>query len=151
MERYLVSLNRTITALSTNEIAESLRLYSFLHAIDQSLSKYSLKCKKKVLAGPWRASQKRSGSTPGFLTDKKELTEMPCYKECSFPSLLVWQMSHCQSLESSHLHLLNMDMLPLNSRSLKIMRFPPSAKPPPQGWSSLPLSQQSSAPPPPQN
>ncbi len=62
---YLVSLNRTITALSTNEIAEILRLYSCLNAIDQSASKYSLKCKKNVLPGPWRASRKRSGSAPG--------------------------------------------------------------------------------------
>ncbi|RXN26736.1 Carboxyl-terminal PDZ ligand of neuronal nitric oxide synthase [Labeo rohita] len=62
---YLVSLNRTIIALSTNEIAEILRLYSCLHAIDQSPSKYSLKCKKNVLPGPWRASRKRSGSAPG--------------------------------------------------------------------------------------
>ncbi|KAG1955491.1 hypothetical protein F2P79_008547 [Pimephales promelas] len=62
---YLVSLNRTITGLSTNEIAEILRLYQNLHPIDQSPSKYSLKCKKKILAGPWRASRKRSGSAPG--------------------------------------------------------------------------------------
>ncbi|XP_056603668.1 uncharacterized protein LOC130420406 [Triplophysa dalaica] len=62
---YLISLNRTITALSTNEIAEILRLYSCLHAIDQSPSKYSLKCKKRILPGPWRASRKRSGSAPG--------------------------------------------------------------------------------------
>lgn len=65
LAEYLVSLNRTITALSTNEIAEILRLYSNLHAIDQSPSKYSLKCKKKILPGPWRASRKRSGSAPG--------------------------------------------------------------------------------------
>lgn len=62
---YLVSLNRMITGLSTNEIAEILRLYSYLHAIDQSPSKYSLKCKKKILSGPWRASRKRNGSAPG--------------------------------------------------------------------------------------
>ncbi|KAI7800442.1 hypothetical protein IRJ41_003392 [Triplophysa rosa] len=62
---YLISLNRTITALSTNEIAEILRLYSCLHSIDQSPSKYSLKCKKKILPGHWRASRKRSGSAPG--------------------------------------------------------------------------------------
>ncbi|KAA0721279.1 hypothetical protein E1301_Tti022327 [Triplophysa tibetana] len=61
----IISLNRTITALSTNEIAEILRLYSCLHAIDQCPSKYSLKCKKKILPGPWRASQKCSGSAPG--------------------------------------------------------------------------------------
>ncbi|KAF4114422.1 hypothetical protein G5714_004645 [Onychostoma macrolepis] len=30
-----------------------------------SPSKYSLKCKKNVLPGPWRASRKRSGSAPG--------------------------------------------------------------------------------------
>ncbi|XP_016424202.1 uncharacterized protein LOC107752689, partial [Sinocyclocheilus rhinocerous] len=62
---YLVSLNRTITALSTNEIAEILRLYWCLHAIDRSPSTYSLKCKKNVLPGRWRASRKHSGSAPG--------------------------------------------------------------------------------------
>jgi len=61
-------------------------------------------------------------SFPGFSTDRKEQTGTPCYKEWSFPSLLVWQRSYCQSLESSHLHLLIMDMLPLSSRSLKIGR-----------------------------
>ncbi|RXN26739.1 hypothetical protein ROHU_005607 [Labeo rohita] len=65
MAGYLVSLNRTITALSTKEITEILRLYWSLHAVDRSPSKYALKCKKNVLPGPWRASQKRSGSAPG--------------------------------------------------------------------------------------
>lgn len=62
---YLVSLNRTITALSNSEIAEILRLYSCLDPIDKSPTKYSLKSKKNTLSGPWRASQKRSGSVPG--------------------------------------------------------------------------------------
>ncbi|XP_029980230.1 uncharacterized protein LOC115412077 [Sphaeramia orbicularis] len=62
---YLVSLNHSITALSTSEIAEIRRLYSHLHAIDQSPTTYSLKSKKKTLPGLWRASWKCSGSAPG--------------------------------------------------------------------------------------
>ncbi|XP_076577715.1 uncharacterized protein LOC143314537 [Chaetodon auriga] len=62
---YLVSLNRTITALSNSEIAEILRLYSCLDPIDKSPTKYTLKSKRKTLPGPWRASRKRSGSAPG--------------------------------------------------------------------------------------
>ncbi|TDG96380.1 hypothetical protein EPR50_G00240070 [Perca flavescens] len=62
---YLVSLNRTITALSNSEIVEILRLYSSLDPIDKSPTKYSMKSKKKTLSGPWRASRKRSGSAPG--------------------------------------------------------------------------------------
>ncbi|CAL8241287.1 unnamed protein product [Gadus morhua 'NCC'] len=62
---YLVSLNRTITALSNQEIADILRLYSSLDGIDKSPTKYSLKNKKTTLPGPWRASRKRSGSAPG--------------------------------------------------------------------------------------
>ncbi|CAB1452427.1 unnamed protein product [Pleuronectes platessa] len=62
---YLVSLNRTITALSASETDDIVRLYSSLHAMDQTLTKYSLKCKRKTLAGPWRASRKRSGSATG--------------------------------------------------------------------------------------
>ncbi|KAL7375258.1 hypothetical protein ABVT39_014421 [Epinephelus coioides] len=62
---YLVSLNRTITALSNTETAEILRLYSCLDPIDKSPTKYSLKTKNKTLPGLWRASRKRSGSAPG--------------------------------------------------------------------------------------
>ena len=65
MAGYLVSLNRTITALSNQEIADILRLYSSLDGIDKSPTKYSLKNKKTTLPGPWRASRKRSGSAPG--------------------------------------------------------------------------------------
>ena len=65
MAGYLVSLNRTITALSNSEIVEILRLYSSLDPIDKSPTKYSMKSKKKTLSGPWRASRKRSGSAPG--------------------------------------------------------------------------------------
>ncbi|XP_037643720.1 formin-like protein 5 [Sebastes umbrosus] len=65
LAEYLVNLNRTITALSTAEVAEIVRLYSSLDAMDKSPSKYTLKCKKKTLTGPWRASRKRSGSAPG--------------------------------------------------------------------------------------
>lgn len=60
-----MNLNRTITALSATETAEIVRLYSRLHKLDKSPSKYSLKSKKKTLPGPWRASRKRSGSAPG--------------------------------------------------------------------------------------
>ncbi|KAJ3582515.1 hypothetical protein NHX12_000529 [Muraenolepis orangiensis] len=62
---YLVNLNRTMTALSTAEIAEIVRLYSTLNDVDKARSKYNLKCKKSTLLGPWRASRKRSGSAPG--------------------------------------------------------------------------------------
>ncbi|KAJ8333470.1 hypothetical protein SKAU_G00414780 [Synaphobranchus kaupii] len=65
LAEYLVSLNRMITALSTAETAEIVQLYSSLHAMDQPPSKYTLKSKKKNLPGPWSASRKRSGSTPG--------------------------------------------------------------------------------------
>ncbi|KAJ3582061.1 hypothetical protein NHX12_015938, partial [Muraenolepis orangiensis] len=53
-----------MTALSTAEIAEIVRLYSTLNDVDKARSKY-LKCKKSTLLGPWRASRKRSGSAPG--------------------------------------------------------------------------------------
>nr|XP_023675259.1 uncharacterized protein LOC111847890 [Paramormyrops kingsleyae] len=65
LAKYLVNLNRTITALSTTETAEIVQLYSSLHAMDKAPSKYTLKCKKTTLPGPWRASRKRSGSAPG--------------------------------------------------------------------------------------
>ncbi|XP_056111110.1 uncharacterized protein LOC130088380 [Rhinichthys klamathensis goyatoka] len=65
LAEYLVNLNRTIAALSATETAEIVRLYSRLHEMDKSPSKYSLKSKKKTLPGPWRASRKRSGSAPG--------------------------------------------------------------------------------------
>lgn len=65
LAEYLLNLSRTITALSTTEVAEILRLYSALHAIDKRPSKYTLKSKKRTLSGPWRASRKRSGSAPG--------------------------------------------------------------------------------------
>ncbi|XP_030850896.1 uncharacterized protein LOC105441414 [Strongylocentrotus purpuratus] len=62
---YLVTLNRTITALSTTEAAEIVRLYSKLDQLDKSATKYSMKTKKKQLTGRWRAPKKRSGSAPG--------------------------------------------------------------------------------------
>ena len=65
MADYLVNLNRTITALSASETEEIVRLYTSLHTMDKSVTKYSLKCKRKTLVGPWRASRKRSGSAPG--------------------------------------------------------------------------------------
>ncbi|KAJ3581216.1 hypothetical protein NHX12_012065 [Muraenolepis orangiensis] len=54
-----------MTALSTTEIAEIVRLYSTLSDMDKAPSKYILKSKKNTLPGPWRASRKRRGSTPG--------------------------------------------------------------------------------------
>ncbi|CAB1425562.1 unnamed protein product [Pleuronectes platessa] len=33
--------------------------------MDKSVTKYTLKCKRKTLAGPCRASRKRNGSAPG--------------------------------------------------------------------------------------
>ncbi|XP_048017744.1 uncharacterized protein LOC125249485 [Megalobrama amblycephala] len=62
---YLVGLNRTITALSSQEEANIVQLYMALHAMDNVQSKYSQRVKKKTLPGPWRASRKRSGSAPG--------------------------------------------------------------------------------------
>lgn len=62
---YLVGLNRTITALSSQEEANIVQLYMALHAMDKVPSKYSQRVKKKTLPGPWRASRKRSGSAPG--------------------------------------------------------------------------------------
>ncbi|XP_023184849.1 uncharacterized protein LOC111607158 [Xiphophorus maculatus] len=65
LAEYLLSLNRTITALSTTEVENVLQLYSNLHAMDKQPAKYTLKTKKSTLPGPWRASRKRSGSAPG--------------------------------------------------------------------------------------
>ncbi|XP_057204598.1 uncharacterized protein LOC130563187 [Triplophysa rosa] len=62
---YLVGLNRTITALSSQEEANIVQLHMALHAMDKMPSKYSQRVKKKTLPGPWRASRKRSGSAPG--------------------------------------------------------------------------------------
>ncbi|KAL1265138.1 hypothetical protein QQF64_003165 [Cirrhinus molitorella] len=73
---YLVSLNRTITALSTNEIVEILRLYSFLHAIDQSPSKYSLKCKKRF----WKGLGELHGSVVAQPLVSKQLRECVALK-----------------------------------------------------------------------
>ena len=65
LAKYLVQLNRTITALSVVETDEIVRLYSKLHQMDKQPTTYSLKSKKKTLPGPWRASRKQSGSAPG--------------------------------------------------------------------------------------
>jgi len=62
---YLVGLNRTITALSSQEEDNIVKLYMALHAMDKVPSKYGQRVKKKTLPGPWRASRKRSGSAPG--------------------------------------------------------------------------------------
>ncbi|MEQ2189803.1 hypothetical protein GOODEAATRI_029126, partial [Goodea atripinnis] len=95
LAEYLLSLNRTITALSTTEVAKIMQLYSALHAMDKRPSKYTLKSKKRTLSGPWRASRKRSGSAPGqqaaerlFMThgqaaqrpDTTRITECICLK-----------------------------------------------------------------------
>ncbi len=45
---YLVCLNRTITALSSQEEADIVQLYMALHAMDKVPSKYSQKVKKKT-------------------------------------------------------------------------------------------------------
>ena len=47
-DRGAFALNRTITALSTSKIVETLRLYCCLHSTDQSPTKYSLNCLKKA-------------------------------------------------------------------------------------------------------
>ncbi|ROL44116.1 Zinc finger BED domain-containing protein 1 [Anabarilius grahami] len=62
---YLVGLNQTITALSSQEEANIVQLYMALHAMAKVPLKYSQRVKKKTLPGPWRASRKRSGSAPG--------------------------------------------------------------------------------------
>ncbi|XP_047215677.1 uncharacterized protein LOC124864806 [Girardinichthys multiradiatus] len=48
LAEYLLSLNRTITALSTTELAEIMQLYSALHAMDKRPSKYTLKSKENI-------------------------------------------------------------------------------------------------------
>ncbi|XP_054875194.1 uncharacterized protein LOC118471340 [Amphiprion ocellaris] len=65
---YLVSLNRTITALSTKEEADIVHLYTALHDMDKAPSRYSHKARKRarVSAGPWRAPRKPSTSAPGL-------------------------------------------------------------------------------------
>ncbi|KAI4806404.1 hypothetical protein KUCAC02_017230 [Chaenocephalus aceratus] len=65
LAKYLVLLNRTITALSVGETDDIVRLYSKLHQMDKQPTSYSLKSKKRTLPGSWRASRKRSGSAPG--------------------------------------------------------------------------------------
>ncbi|MED6256064.1 hypothetical protein ATANTOWER_019118, partial [Ataeniobius toweri] len=95
LAEYLLSLNRTITALSNTEMAEIMQLYSALHAMDKRPSKYTMKSKKRTLPGPWRASRKHSGSAPGqqaaerlFMThgqaaqrpDTTRITECICLK-----------------------------------------------------------------------
>ncbi|KAK7939095.1 hypothetical protein WMY93_002421 [Mugilogobius chulae] len=65
LAEYLVSLNRTITALSTAEADDIRRLYSNLLPMDKAQCKYTQKCKKRNLPGSWRTSRKRSGSAPG--------------------------------------------------------------------------------------
>ncbi|XP_041658918.1 uncharacterized protein LOC121519885 [Cheilinus undulatus] len=97
LAEFLVSLNRTITALSAGEVNEIVRLYFLLHPMDKSPTKYTLKSKKKTLPGPWRASRKRSGSAPGqqaaerlFMThgqaaqrpDTNRVSECVCIKLC---------------------------------------------------------------------
>lgn len=51
LAEYLVSLNRTITALSTAEVTDILRLYSSLLPMDKAPCKYTLKSKKRNLPG----------------------------------------------------------------------------------------------------
>ncbi|XP_057700251.1 uncharacterized protein LOC130920813 [Corythoichthys intestinalis] len=64
---YFVGLNRTITALSTKEEIDIVRLYTNLHDMDKAPSRYTQKARKKarVSAGPWRSPRKPSGSAPG--------------------------------------------------------------------------------------
>lgn len=61
----LVGLNRTITALSSQEEAKIVHLYMALNPMDKMPSKYGKRAKKNTLTGPWRASRKPSGSAPG--------------------------------------------------------------------------------------
>ena len=58
----LVNLNRTITALSTAEIAERVWLYSRINYMDNFPSKYTLEWEQRTPPGPWRASRKRIDS-----------------------------------------------------------------------------------------
>lgn len=59
----LVGLNRTITALSSQEEAKIVHLYMALNPMDKMPSKYGKRAKKNTLTGPWRASRKPSAST----------------------------------------------------------------------------------------
>ncbi|XP_039514864.1 uncharacterized protein LOC120469743 isoform X3 [Pimephales promelas] len=60
---YLVGLNRTITALSAKEETDIVHLYTALHAIDKTPSRYTQKA--SASGGPWKAPRKPSGSAPG--------------------------------------------------------------------------------------
>ena len=89
-------------------MAEILRLYSCLDPADKSTTKYSLKCKKKTLQGPWRASRKRSGSAPGQQAAERYVslicleylciciclfTDICMQHTCSQYSYIMWTMS----------------------------------------------------------
>lgn len=62
---YLVDLDTSVTALSTADTEMIVQLYDKLHECDKTTTKYTLKSKKELLLGPWRASRKGSGATPG--------------------------------------------------------------------------------------
>ncbi|XP_057715461.1 uncharacterized protein LOC130931029 isoform X2 [Corythoichthys intestinalis] len=64
---YFVNLNRTMTALSTREEMDIVRLYTALHDMDKAPSRNTQNDRKKaqVSAGPRRAPRKPSGSAPG--------------------------------------------------------------------------------------
>ncbi|XP_033752676.1 uncharacterized protein LOC117336296 [Pecten maximus] len=69
---YLVDrLDTSKTALSVAETNHIVCLYDNLCEHDKSPTKYTTKSKKEVLPGPWRASRKRSGSTPGVQASER--------------------------------------------------------------------------------
>ncbi|KAI7802108.1 hypothetical protein IRJ41_000409, partial [Triplophysa rosa] len=107
---YLVGLNRTITALSSQEEANIVQLHMALHAMDKMPSKYSQRVKKKTLPGPWRASRKRSGSAPGqqaaerlFMTHGQAAQNPEVHRVCECRSFRVsWrgELSESQHLDT---------------------------------------------------
>ncbi|XP_069115959.1 uncharacterized protein [Argopecten irradians] len=72
LSAYLVDqLDTTATSLTVSESNQIIRMYAGLHQIDKSPTKYARKSKKEVLPGPWRASRKRSGSSPGVQASER--------------------------------------------------------------------------------
>ncbi|XP_041658916.1 uncharacterized protein LOC121519883 [Cheilinus undulatus] len=69
LAEFLVSLNRTITALSAGEVNEIVRLYFLLHPMDKSPTKYTLKSKRR----PFQGRGELPGSAVALLQVNKQL------------------------------------------------------------------------------
>ena len=68
---YLVDLDTSVTALSTETRLLIVQLYNKLYECDKAATKYTMKSKKEVLPGPWRASRKRTGAAPGVQASER--------------------------------------------------------------------------------